>query len=662
MSGWAGLVVAALCLGACAGPAPAGRGLEAIRERGELRVVVRPGFGRAAVPGSRAGEDLAVLEHAARKLGVRLAPVEAARNDQVLPAVIAGTADVAVWRLPAPPALSARLLPSAPLDWVDDVLVEWTGMAASSRDRRPALWLHRSNPYWGAEDLGPPERLFPAPEEIPLETVLERVAAGRYGATVTDTGLLAAARSRLQVRTVKVLAEHRPVTWFFAAGSRDLKVFMDEFLFARRVLGRVASPPACRDLEQIRAAGVLRLITRNGPVTCTVEHGGLSGFEYELARRLALQLGVRLELAVPPPQVEPPSWLEEGRGDLMALHEPAWGRARGGFLLAEGYRRVDLVAVCRQNGPCPASVEDLKSLSVATPGFGREVLDAMGLEPSPTLVSLPPGSDALDALSAVAKGEADVAVVDSDVARIQLEDWEGLRRGAVVARDLPLAWVMNVSSPALARTVRRFLGRAARDGTLRVLAHAELDPAPFPRASRLPDIPTYALTPWDAQLKRAALEYGIDWRLLASLMYEESRFDPKAVGPGGSAGLFQFMPATWRWLGIRDPFDPEEVIPAAARYLRMLMDDFEGLELADQVAMAIASYNVGPAHVMDARRLARQMGRNPDVWRDNVETAMLILDDPEVARRFPAGVCRCRRAVAYTRRILRRYLLYASQF
>ncbi len=652
----------ALWLGACSGPVPPGRGLEAIRRRGELRVVVRPAFARAAVPGSETGEEQAMLEHAARKLGVRLKMVEAARNDDVLPALISGEADVAVWRFPAPRALAPRLLSSAPLDWVDDVVVAWPGEVESARSGRAALWLHRSNPFYGAEGLSPPDRWFPVPEEVSLEQVLERVASGRYGATVTDTGLLAVARGRRRVRTVRILVEHRPVTWFFAAGSGDLKVFMDEFLFSRRVLGRVASPPECRDLERIRAAGELRLITRNGPVTCTVEHGGLSGFEYELARRLARELGLRLELVVPPPQVDPLSWLEEGRGDVAALHEPAWGRAGREFLLAGGYRRVDLVAVCRRDGPCPASVEDLGGLSVAAPAFGLEVLDALGLEPPPLVVPMPAGSDALDALSRAAKGEADVAVVDSDVARIQLQDWEGLRRGAVVAPDLPLAWVMNVSSPALARTVRRFLARAARDGTLRILARAELDPAPAPRSSRLPDIPTYALTPWDAQLKRAALQYGIDWRLLASLMYEESRFDPRALGPGGSAGLFQFMPATWKWLGVRDPFDPDEAIPAAARYLRMLMDDFEGLELADQVAMAIASYNVGPAHVMDARRLAREMGRNPDVWRDNVETALLILDDPEVARRFPAGVCRCRRAVAYTRRILRRYLLYASQF
>jgi membrane-bound lytic murein transglycosylase F len=122
------------------------------------------------------------------------------------------------------------------------------------------------------------------------------------------------------------------------------------------------------------------------------------------------------------------------------------------------------------------------------------------------------------------------------------------------------------------------------------------------------------------------------------------------------------MPFTWNELGVSDPHDPYEAAEAGGRYLRQLMDEFDGLPLPDQVAMAIASYNVGPRHVFDARRLAREMGFDPDRWRDSVETAMVLLDDPEVARRYPAGVCRCRRGAAYARRILRRYAAYVEQF
>ena len=122
------------------------------------------------------------------------------------------------------------------------------------------------------------------------------------------------------------------------------------------------------------------------------------------------------------------------------------------------------------------------------------------------------------------------------------------------------------------------------------------------------------------------------------------------------------MPFVWRDLGVEDPHHPAEAAEAAGWYLEWLMERFADLDLPDRVAMAIASYNVGPRHVFDARRLAREMELDADRWLGNVETAMLILDDPEVARRFPAGVCRCRRAVGYTRRILRRYFAYTEQF
>jgi membrane-bound lytic murein transglycosylase F len=237
-----------------------------------------------------------------------------------------------------------------------------------------------------------------------------------------------------------------------------------------------------------------------------------------------------------------------------------------------------------------------------------------------------------------------------------------LEEAFTVLPSVDLTWLTNPSSPALTRAVASFLRETRRSGLVRQLALSELGSWRPYVPLRLPDVPAGALTPYDELLKWESRRNGIDWRLLASLMYEESRFDPDAVGPGGSAGLFQLMPFTWRELGVEDPHHPAEAAGAAARYLRRLMDYFDEVELADGVAMAIASYNVGPRHVFDARRLASQMGLDPDRWRGNVETAMVLLDDPEVARAFPAGVCRCRRAVGYTRRILRRYHAYAEQF
>jgi membrane-bound lytic murein transglycosylase F len=274
----------------------------------------------------------------------------------------------------------------------------------------------------------------------------------------------------------------------------------------------------------------------------------------------------------------------------------------------------------------------------------------------------PNGADAFNAMLEVARGNVSVAVVDEDAARFGIADRADLQMGPVILPQAELVWTTNVSAPNLHRALNRWLREARSSGFVRQLVLSQFGSwTPHLKRTLLP-IPEGALSPYDELLQWVGRRYGIDWRLLASLMYEESRFDPDAVGPGGSAGLFQFMPFTWQELGVEDPHDPYESAESGGRYLRQLMDQFDGLLLPDQVAMAIASYNVGPRHVFDARILAREMGFDSDQWRGAVETAMVLLDDPELARQYPAGVCRCRRAANYVRRILRRYAAYVEQF
>jgi membrane-bound lytic murein transglycosylase F len=488
------------------------------------------------------------------------------------------------------------------------------------------------------------------------------VASGRYELTIADSAIAYAMRAQERCVIVGPVAERRALVWAVRERNARLRLAVDDFLFAEKVLLRSGTTTACRDLERIRQAGVLRLITRNSPTTCTAERGGLQGFEWDLARSFALSLGVRLELSMPPPGRDPIEWLEHGYGDLAALHQPVAPEDEGAFLVSVPYRTVDLVSVVSARANPPAAVWDLAGVRVAA---SRPVASLCRVIPlrAPMRAEEPaPGADEFNAMLEVARGRMPVAVVDEDAAKLALADRPDLHEGAVVLPGVGLVWLFNTSAPALHREANGFLTSARQSGLVRQLAANYFGSWKPYVPAELPKIPDNALSPYDEVLQWAGREYEIDWRLLASLMYEESRFDPDAVGPGGSAGLFQFMPFTWRELGVDDPHHPAEAVEAGARYLRQLMDDFGDLALPDRVAMAIASYNVGPQHVFDARKLAKEMGFDPDRWAGSVETAMLLLDDPEVARRFPAGVCRCRRAVGYTRRILRRYRAYTEQF
>jgi membrane-bound lytic murein transglycosylase F len=635
--------------------------LEAVKERGELRVAVRPGFSSSPVGGAGAIDERELLIQLAGRLGVVLRVTEVPRNDVLLTWLEEGRCDLAVGRF-SPLSLRPELSPSAAVDWVEDLFVTSvrSGIEHLDEVEGRVVHLHRSVEEWLLKGSGLELRVAPIPEEVSCEEVVSRVASGRYWISVVDSGLLASLATGRDLRVLGPVDGRRALVWTLRRSNLRLRAAVDDFLFAEQVLGRSKRVAACRDLEQIREAGVLRVITRNSPTTCAVARGGLEGFEYELALGFAFEIGARLELSIPPPGADPMQWLEHGYGDLVALHEPAAPRDAGCFRSTYPYRHVDLVAVALSDR-VPRTVDDLCGRRVIASRPIRELCQLLPLDPPIEWASHGLGQDVFAALAQMSRGKAEIALMDSDAVRLKLGDRPDLGTGVVVLRQVPLVWQLNPGAEELHEAVSSYLERSTRSGLGRQLALKNLsDRQPYVPEST-PEAPPGALSPFDEVLKWAGRRHGIDWRLLASVMYEESRFDPDAVGAGGSAGLFQLMPFTWHELGVEDPHHPGEAIDAGARYLRKLMGYFEDLPMSDSVAMAVASFNVGPRHVFDARKLAAEMNLDPDRWA-GVETALAILDDPEVARSYPAGVCQCRRAVSYTRRILRRYWAYTEQF
>jgi hypothetical protein len=104
-------------------------------------------------------------------------------------------------------------------------------------------------------------------------------------------------------------------------------------------------------------------------------------------------------------------------------------------------------------------------------------------------------------------------------------------------------------------------------------------------------LPGWVPARYRATIAAAASANGIAPALLAALLRSESGFDPRAVSPAGAQGIAQFMPATARGMGLGDPFDPAQAIPAAARLLGGHVRAF------GSVPLALAAYNAGPGAV-----------------------------------------------------------------
>lgn len=135
---------------------------------------------------------------------------------------------------------------------------------------------------------------------------------------------------------------------------------------------------------------------------------------------------------------------------------------------------------------------------------------------------------------------------------------------------------------------------------------------------------------YDELFKRYAPTCGLDWRLLAAIAYNESSFNPNAVSYMGAIGLMQLMPSTARLYGVNNPYDPEQNVRGAAKVLGHLLAHYTSVpSLDERINFALAAYNAGAGHIDDARLLAKKRGKDPNIWKNNVDEFVLYMSNPD---------------------------------
>lgn len=170
------------------------------------------------------------------------------------------------------------------------------------------------------------------------------------------------------------------------------------------------------------------------------------------------------------------------------------------------------------------------------------------------------------------------------------------------------------------------------------------------------------ISSYDDLFKTYSATAGCDWRLLASICYQESCFDPQAKSFAGASGLMQLMPATAESMGLprEEIFDPEKNIAASARYISHLRANFSDIgNQEEMMKFVLAAYNGGSGHIRDAMALAKADGKDSRVW-NNVAPYVLALMQPQVYRRPQVryGYMRGVETVNYVSSIFKRWYDY----
>jgi len=427
------------------------------------------------------------------------------------------------------------------------------------------------------------------------------------------------------------------------------------YLTLAALLGTCSSQPSI--LDQILEVGELRVVTRDSPTAYVIGPDGPSGPEFDLSRSFAEELGVALVIEPVQSVSEVLPYLISGKAHMAAAGLSITDSRRDYVNFGHPYEFVDMHLIYKLGTGKPNSIDDVIGRPIEVVAGTSHVDMLMSLQDLyPELVwSENADVEVADLLAKVAAAEVDFTIADSTEFNIQRHFYPDLRVALDLELDDPLAWAFPLESgDSLLSRADDFLIDIDRDGQLaqikdRYYGHTDkfdyVGTRNFIRhyESRLPR--------YRPMFEEAAAEWGIDWRLLAAIGYQESHWRSGAVSPTGVRGIMMLTEDTAKYLGLDDRVDPKNSIFGGAQYYaRQTERVADSVDEPDRTWMALAAYNVGFNHIKDARQIVEWQGGNPDTWVDISKTLPLLAQRNWYSR-VPFGYARGWEPVLYVNNI-----------
>lgn len=404
--------------------------------------------------------------------------------------------------------------------------------------------------------------------------------------------------------------------------------------------------------------GVLIMGTLYGKQTYYLGPEGPTGFEYELAKGFAEYLKSNLVVLPFFSFQELTYQLAQGNIDFIAtgLQTPAASNdeARWGPV----YQTVDHKLVYLQGKPRPREWADLRGRLSVIPETSHALAAKRGLAyKSAFTFEQAESVDAEELLAAIANGELDYTVTDTNTLSIARRRFPDLSIGFTVLESTPLAWQLSeYGDAALQAALLDYFSQIRTDGSLAALEEryfGHVQTFDFVDTKAFIDGANKTLPSYADAFKSLSLD--IDWRLLAALSYQESHWNPNAVSPTGVKGLMMLTLETADDWGVDSRLDPIQSIAGGARYFSSLTKRIPArITSPDRIWMALAAYNIGLGHLEDARVLTQRQGGDPDLWVD-VKVRLPLLQQKRFYRTTRYGYARGKEALQYVENIRRYY-------
>lgn len=442
-----------------------------------------------------------------------------------------------------------------------------------------------------------------------------------------------------------------------------------------------SSDNASFDLDSIVRRGSLRAVTDFNSADYFVYRGEPMGFHYELLRAFSNHLGLGLELVTEENIAKAFDMLNSGDVDVVAMGLTVTPERSEKILFTEPVDSTRQVIVQRkphnwQKLSRPELENELlrkftdlagKSIFVQKGSVHSDYLHRIEKEigQSLTVVEVPFSPETL--IQLVNNGEIDMAVCDENIAKVNATLYRDLDIGMKLSGVQKLSWGLRLNgSNELQKELDQWLSSFRKTATFASIYNKYYkNPAP----ENIVRNPYYSLntgkvSPWDDLIKKYSILIKWDWRLLASLIYQESRFVPDVVSKAGAYGLMQIMPETGKNFGIDVKASPDNNIRAGIEYINRLHQIFDPMipDKTERTKFILAAYNAGPGHILDAMRLAGKNGKDPQVWTGNVEEWLQKKSDPKYYNDslVKYGFFRGKESITFVNQVLSRYEHYKN--
>jgi len=423
---------------------------------------------------------------------------------------------------------------------------------------------------------------------------------------------------------------------------------------------------ACVDkpntLERVKEDGVLRVITRNSPATYFQDRSGETGFEYELVKRFAEDLGVELKIETADNLDDLFDQMQKPGGPVLAAAGLIdTDRRKQQVRFSHPYLEVTPQIIYRNGQSRPTDTGDLvgKRIMVLKGSSHAEQLAALKAKNPAIEYEESDAVEVVDLLRMVDEGQIDLTLVDSNELAMNQVYFPNVRVAFDLGEARSQRWAVALGDDnSLLNELNAYLDKVKKNGTLQRLKdryYGHVDVLGYVGAYTFAQHLQERLPKYEKSFQSSAKLTEVDWRLLAAIGYQESLWQADVTSKTGVRGMMMLTQSTAQAMGVANRLDAKQSIQGGAKYFAYVKDQLDDkIEEPDRTWLALASYNIGSGHLDDARKLAENEGLNPNKWLD-VKKMLPRLSQKQWYRKTRYGYARGGEPVSFVANIRRYY-------